>query len=529
MKSLLITVIASLTLFGAAVFTVHQTPAPERMGAKFVLRINPAETPSADRLPAADELQTSATNAQVAASDTPPDGRGDPSSSAPADAERLSPSDAKARDGSSPWDAAVNDRQPPYATDNAATFPNAGERPGAPADSARETTSPVFDKRFDFPRDPAPLESNGRQSQQDLALAPGGSPASTAFEPSAPSLNPNAGEPSAMSPRLETADTGAAQAARAQPSTDEWRASTVAQPTTPSIAVPPLPRKRAQSQPPISRDASSSVQPGSEIKTAVGEQRNAAETSTVFAAVNDAASGAKSLSPMRQNSNGPRIAIIIRDLGLDERETYSAINSLRPEITLAFSPYGRESKGWALRAKQSGHEVFIGVPMEPSNIAVSDAAPNMLLASLPANENMKRLDWVLSQIDGYQGVINMMGGKLAQTPDAIRPFMQTVKERGIAYVDDGAAAHPYAIMLAAQLDVRYRVADGKIGVQPSSTGMQRELQELEQIAKTKGTALGVASADPETLRQLVVWSAALPAKNITLVPASQIVSALKLQ
>lgn len=172
--------------------------------------------------------------------------------------------------------------------------------------------------------------------------------------------------------------------------------------------------------------------------------------------------------------------------------------------------------------------MFLGVPMEPAGGEPGADSPHMLLASESAEENLKRLDWVLSQVDGYGGVINIMGGKLAQKPDALRPFMQAVKSRGLTYVDDGAAAHPFAILLAAQLQLPYRVADGRIDDDPSSSAIHKRLQELVDIAREKGSALGVASANAETVRQIILWQASLPSQRIALVPASQIVVPMKL-
>jgi len=421
--------------------------------------------------------------------------------------------------------------------DTGSAQPGSGDPSTASSKAIDEPSDPQstggvdnFDRRFSYP-DQSPADREPANTGKLAVFSPEGAPSSGAsgqitsgvaeVQPETP-FNPGVSASDSSETFNQGRDAGldTPSTAPVRAPDQAWRAIAVKQPSA-AIPIPPVPKKRAQSQPPIPRDVSSATpQSVTDVKTAGAEERNAA--TALFAAATEAAG--KPLPALGPTADGQvRIAVIIRDLGLDERDTYSAINSLRPEFTLAFSPYGRDVKGWALRARQSGHEVFAGVPMEPSNIEVSDAAPNMLLASLPADENNRRLDWALSQVDGYHGVINMMGGKLAQSPDAIRPFMQSIKARGITYIDDGAAAHPYAIMLAAQLDVKYRVADAKVGVLPSPSSIQSELQKLEDLARQKGSALAVATADPETLRQLVIWTVGLQSRAIKLVHASQLV------
>ena len=43
---------------------------------------------------------------------------------------------------------------------------------------------------------------------------------------------------------------------------------------------------------------------------------------------------------------------------------------------------------------------------------------------------------------------------------------------------------------------------------------------LEQIARTRGTALGVTSARPAAIKAIVDWSKSLESRGITLVPVS---------
>jgi polysaccharide deacetylase 2 family uncharacterized protein YibQ len=66
-------------------------------------------------------------------------------------------------------------------------------------------------------------------------------------------------------------------------------------------------------------------------------------------------------------------------------------------------------------------------------------------------------------------------------------------------------------------------ADALIDEDLSPTAIQAQLTALEQTAKTRGYAVGIASAFPVTLQQLNAWAAKLPQDGFVLVPVTFIV------
>ena len=86
----------------------------------------------------------------------------------------------------------------------------------------------------------------------------------------------------------------------------------------------------------------------------------------------------------------------------------------------------------SLRA--DGHEVLLQIPLEPADYPKEDPGPHTLLTSLPAAENMKRLQWLMSRYTGYVGITNHMGAKFEATQDALTPVLEEVKARGLLYV-----------------------------------------------------------------------------------------------
>ena len=57
---------------------------------------------------------------------------------------------------------------------------------------------------------------------------------------------------------------------------------------------------------------------------------------------------------------------------------------------------------------------------------------------------------------------------------------------------------------------------------PAPREIAGRLAQLEQIARTRGLAVGVASARPATLKALAAWANGLDGRGITLVPITAV-------
>jgi hypothetical protein len=137
---------------------------------------------------------------------------------------------------------------------------------------------------------------------------------------------------------------------------------------------------------------------------------------------------------------------------------------------------------------------------------------------------MKRLQWLMSRFTGYVGVTNLMGEKFQSTQKSFQPVLEEIKERGLLYLDDGAAQSSTAGQIAGALGLDYAVANIQIDA-TAPGGIAKALGRLEALAKERGTAIGVATAKPDTVKQLVAWAEQLQSKGIVLVPVSAAVRA----
>jgi uncharacterized protein len=214
----------------------------------------------------------------------------------------------------------------------------------------------------------------------------------------------------------------------------------------------------------------------------------------------------------------PVVAIVIGGLGVGAAKTTDAIVKLPPAVTLAFTPYGSDPSKLAERARSQRHEILLQVPMEPYDYPDNDPGPQTLLATLGPDQNLDRLYWHMSRLQGYVGVANFMGARFVATENAMQPIVSEAAKRGLAFFDDGSAPRSVASSLATGQAMPFAKGDVAIDAVPTAVEIDHALAKLESLAKERGTAIGTASALPVSIERVGAWIKGLDAKGIMLVP-----------
>jgi polysaccharide deacetylase 2 family uncharacterized protein YibQ len=217
-------------------------------------------------------------------------------------------------------------------------------------------------------------------------------------------------------------------------------------------------------------------------------------------------------------ANMPVVAIVIGGLGVGAAKTTDAIMKLPGAVTLAFTPYGADPGKLAERARAQRHEIFLQIPMEPYDFPDNDPGPQTLLTSLSADQNMDRLYWHLSRMQGYAGIANFMGARFIATEPAMQPIIREAAKRGLGFFDDGSSPRSIAAQAAANQAMPFGKGDITIDVVPTAAEIDRALNKLESAARERGIAVGTASALPVSIERISAWIRTLGDRGILLVP-----------
>lgn len=239
--------------------------------------------------------------------------------------------------------------------------------------------------------------------------------------------------------------------------------------------------------------------------------------------------GADGLRPMDayavgwSGARGARIALVIGGLGLSQTGSMEAIDKLPQEITLGFAPQGNSLQRWMQAARQNGHELVLQLPMEPFDYPRVNPGRNTLTVDDGAKKNQASLLWALSRMTNYAGVMNYMGARFTAETEAFSPVLGEIGRRGLYYLDDGTSARSQADRIAESDAVPFAAADVLIDAAQDRGAILDRLDELERIARAKGSAIGTGSAFAVTVDAVAAWANEVKKRGIEIVPVSALV------
>ncbi|WP_339743882.1 divergent polysaccharide deacetylase family protein [uncultured Maricaulis sp.] len=233
--------------------------------------------------------------------------------------------------------------------------------------------------------------------------------------------------------------------------------------------------------------------------------------------------------PFHGDPGAPTVAVVIGGMGLNRAVTQSAIDDLPPAIALSFAPYTRDLQTWVDLARAAGHEVLIEAPMEPFDYPNNDPGPQTLLADGSPADNLARLEWVLSRTTGYFAVSNYLGARFSTSETAMTQLLQSLEDRGLAFLHDGAGRRTVIETAAQATDVQYAIADRVLDEDPSPTAIDDHLLTLEALALQNGAALGAGFSYPTTVNHVRDWANSLDSRGYQLAPPSAVMARRRLQ
>ena len=228
--------------------------------------------------------------------------------------------------------------------------------------------------------------------------------------------------------------------------------------------------------------------------------------------------------PTGSAAEPPRIAIIIDDMGVDQRRSARAMK-LPGQVTLSFLPYARDLKEQAAKARAGGYEVMLHVAMEPESNAI-DPGPNVLLTGVPEAELTAALRWNLSQLDGFVGVNNHMGSKFTRNAEGMRVVMAELKARGLFFLDSVTSRDTVGAAAAAAVGVPFARRHVFIDHKDDMPYVMNQLDKVAVLARKQGYAIAIGHPRDITLKALEAWLPKVAAEGFRLVGVSSLVHVL---
>jgi polysaccharide deacetylase 2 family uncharacterized protein YibQ len=224
-------------------------------------------------------------------------------------------------------------------------------------------------------------------------------------------------------------------------------------------------------------------------------------------------------SPRGKQAGKPRIAIIIDDVGIRATDT-ERLASLPTSVTFSFLPYAPRLQEQADRARETGRELMLHLPMQP--LGRDNPGPDALMTNLSPEANMANLEKALDSFKGFDGVNNHMGSRFTSDTAAMTPVLKAIAAHGYFFVDSRTSSQSVGGKVAASLGIRYATRDVFLDDDESEASIQTQLAKTEKVARAKGRAIAIGHPHAETIRLLEDWIKKSEADGIEFVPVREL-------
>ncbi len=215
------------------------------------------------------------------------------------------------------------------------------------------------------------------------------------------------------------------------------------------------------------------------------------------------------------------IAIVIDDLGQDVKQAREVL-SLPGNVTLAVMPGLSQSKKIAEAAIQKNHEVLIHLPMEYRS-KNGKPAPGMLRSDMTPLQFLTTVSDDVESVPGAVGINNHEGSALTENKEAMKFLMAELKARNLMFLDSFTSAKSVAYATAREFGLKTGKRDVFLDNEGDNPAyIRKQLDELADIARKNGKAIGIGHPHPATIGELRKWLAETDQQGIDIVPVSRL-------
>lgn len=219
--------------------------------------------------------------------------------------------------------------------------------------------------------------------------------------------------------------------------------------------------------------------------------------------------------------DGPIIAIVIDDMGVDRKRSRHMWEDVPGPLTLSFMSYAEDLPEQTQAAKKSGHELMLHMSMEPSNVTI-DPGPNVLMTAMADSEIKSLTDWGLNRFSGFVGVNNHMGSRFTEDAHAMRVVLSEVKDRGLLFLDSRTSPKSVGRSVARDLGMPILERNVFLDNDNDVDKVRHQLEQVERLARKQGFAIAIGHPRDATIEALKTWVPDAISRGINIVPISML-------
>jgi len=197
-----------------------------------------------------------------------------------------------------------------------------------------------------------------------------------------------------------------------------------------------------------------------------------------------------------------KVAIVLKNLGMDNLVTTAAIETMPANVSLSFSPYATNPDKDIKKAREFGHETYVDWLLCSHNFLKADSGPMAMSITQSKEENLRRALASLNINAPVGGMVINSGIADENMHEHQKNIMENLKNRGLLVID---ATNADGIDKIDIDDLPRKKADIVIENKFVRSDIDNMLELAEKMAKVNGSVLIVATPKPVVLHAINDW------------------------
>ena len=190
-----------------------------------------------------------------------------------------------------------------------------------------------------------------------------------------------------------------------------------------------------------------------------------------------------------EKEDRPQVAIIIDDLGYNP-ELDQELYQLDYPLTLAVLPFRSHTQETAETfAGKDNFELLLHLPLEPMDEVHKEE--KMATVDMTEEEIVSFLVSALGEVEGVEGINNHKGSKFTSNETKMGYLLEEIRRRGLFFVDSYTLADSVGYSLSLEMGIPTTRRDVFLDSSNDKQDIIEKLQQLEEVARENGTAIGI--------------------------------------
>ena len=212
----------------------------------------------------------------------------------------------------------------------------------------------------------------------------------------------------------------------------------------------------------------------------------------------------KPAKPERPQAGKGRLALIIDDMGEDVGFA-QGLAALDVPVAFSIWPDSGNREAVLKIAKAHGREILIHLPMQPKGYPKVDPGKHALLVTMTADEIQSSVRRAVERVPGAIGLNNHMGSQFTENPFGMHAALQTIKDKGLFFLDSRTTADSVGEREAKRLGLRFYKRDVFLDNEQNVSAVLLQLRKAEALARSSGRAIAIGHPHHETLQAIRQW------------------------